>query len=291
MPDDEDAAVAAHTARSANLTLYQLYGDVEHLRVHDSRRLNGESRGERPPGAVVGRLLWIIGRPELLVEQSVSRARIGLVHAHDVAARRELLDLGLRCASRWRRGVLPGPGSRTIGTRDRNAHRKWRGRARNFDVLFLENPQQLGLRAGPWIRGAEHVSGRPFGAGLQHRALALLVEVLEEETPIRGEVVERDEEPGLLVIVVVAERPHDAWQRGILPVPRPLRIVRSQRPLERLGGAAIAERLLHAADAVVHRRQEHEITGRPGVEVAVREDAPHAESPHLLDLVADHQPA
>ena len=59
----------------------------------------------------------------------------------------------------------------------------------------------------------------------------------------------------------------------------------------RLGCAAVAEGLVEPADAVVRRGDEHEIARRPGVELAVREHAGHAEPRHLLHLVpAEHLP-
>ena len=64
-----------------------------------------------------------------------------------------------------------------------------------------------------------------------------------------------------------------------------------ERPLQRVGAAAVAERLVQPADAVVRRGDEHQIAGRPGVERAEREHAGHAHARHLVDVVpADHLP-
>ena len=56
-------------------------------------------------------------------------------------------------------------------------------------------------------------------------------------------------------------------------------------------GAAVAEGFVEAADAVVHRGKKHQVAGAPGIEVAVGEDAGHAELGHLLHVVpAEHLP-
>ena len=158
-------------------------------------------------------------------------------------------------------------------------------------MLLLENPEHFRLRAGTSLVSGKHIRSGTFGARLQNRALALLPEVLEELGAVVGEIAERDEQSSLLIVVVIAQRPHDARQRRILPVPGTRSFFRRERALDRLGGSTVAERLIEPADSVVRRRQEHQITGRPGVEVTVSKDSRHAKARHLLHVVpADHLP-
>ena len=158
-------------------------------------------------------------------------------------------------------------------------------------MLLLKNSEQLRLRARTPVVGRQYVRGRPFHSRLENRPLALLVEVLEELLPIVREIAERDEQPRLLVVVVVAERPFHLGERRTLPVPRPRRLGGRQRALDGFGRSSISKRLVQTADAVVRRRHEHEIAGRPRIEVSVREDAGHPEPRHLLHVVpADHLP-
>src|SRR6478672_4202232 len=79
---------------------------------------------------------------------------------------------------------------------------------------------------------------------------------------VRGEILERDQQSRLLVVVVVAQRPLDPRQRRVLAPPGALRLARRERALERFGGAAIAESLVQPADAVVRGRHEHQVAGR-----------------------------
>src|SRR4029078_797650 len=90
----------------------------------------------------------------------------------------------------------------------------------------------------PFVAG-EDVGRRPLDFRLVDRPLRLLPEVAEEELPVVGEVRERDEQSGLLVVVVVAERPLHPRQRRVLPPPGALRLARAQLPLDRLGGTPI----------------------------------------------------
>src|SRR4029079_14940405 len=98
----------------------------------------------------------------------------------------------------------------------RDVDREGRRGARKLDALFLENSQQLGLRAGTWIVRCQHVRRRAFGLRLEDRPLAFLIEVVEAELAVVGDVVERNEQSGLFVIVIVAERPHHPRQRRVL---------------------------------------------------------------------------
>src|SRR6185437_12190676 len=122
-----------------------------------------------------------------------------------------------------------------------------RSRARDLDVLHLKYPQQLGLRARTGIGRRKYVSSGPFGVRLQNRALALLIEVLEQLMPVVGEVAQGYEQAGFLIVVVVAERPHHARKRWILSEPRARRLAGRKRPLQRLGRATVAERFVQPA--------------------------------------------
>src|SRR5439155_23777820 len=76
--------------------------------------------------------------------------------------------------------------------------------ARDLAPLELEQPQQLGLAARARVVAREDVGGGPGLPRLADRALALEIEVVQEELRVLREVMERDQEAGLLVIVVVA---------------------------------------------------------------------------------------
>ena len=105
------------------------------------------------------------------------------------------------------------------------------------------------------------------------------------------DVAQRDEQPGLFVVVVVAQRPLHVRDRRVLLEPGALGLRRGERAIHGFRGAAVAERLVQAADAVVRRGDEHQVAGRPGVEIAVREHAGHPVARHLLHVVpADHLP-
>ena len=170
----------------------------------------------------------------------------------------------------------------------RQRHGEGRRRARNLDGLPLEHAQHLGLRARPRILRREHVGRRPLDRRLLDGALALQVEVLQEELVVVGEVRQRRQQPGLGVVVVVALRPHGLRQRRILLVPRAGIVVGLELALHRVR-AAVAERLVEPADAVVHRADEHQVARRPCVEGAVGKGAGHAELRHLRHVVPAEQ--
>src|ERR1019366_301307 len=137
------------------------------------------------------------------------------------------------------------------------------------------------------IVGGEHVGGGPFGAWLLDGAFGFEVEVAQEQLVVAGEVVERGEHAGLFVIVVVALRPLRLGERRILLVPRACVLIGAQGALFGVG-AGVAERFIEAADAVVHGGNEHQVTGGPGVEGAVGEDAGHAEFGDFGNIVPAH---
>src|SRR5262249_54461040 len=88
-----------------------------------------------------------------------------------------------------------------------NRHRERSGSALDLDALLLQHAEQIRLRGGPRIVGGEHVAGRTFSTRLEDRSLALQIEVAQEQLSVAREVVHCREQPGLLVVVVVALRP------------------------------------------------------------------------------------
>ena len=166
-------------------------------------------------------------------------------------------------------------------------HGERRCGAGNLAALILQHAQQVGLRAGPRIVGWKHVRRRTLGARLLDRPLGLQIKVAQEQLVVAGEIMQRGQHAGLLVVVVVALRPFRLGQRRILLEPGARVLVGPQRALFGVR-AAVAERLVQAADAVVHGGDEHQVAGRPRVERAVREHAGHAELGHLRDVVPAH---
>ena len=151
-------------------------------------------------------------------------------------------------------------------------------------MLALQQAQQLGLGAAMRVVDRKHISRGSGLLRLFDRALALQIEILEEQLRVVGEVVQRGQQPALLVVIVVALRPQHLGQRRIGPVPGALVFIGIEDAL--LGvGAAVAERLVQTADAVVHRGDKHQIAGTPGVEAAMGEHAGHAEPGQLLHVV------
>ncbi len=116
------------------------------------------------------------------------------------------------------------------------------------------------------------------------RALALQVIIAQELRCVIGKIIQRRQQAALLVVVVVALRPGHFRQRRIRPVPGALVFRRRQRALFGYPHRH-CERLVQAADAVVHRRHEHQIARTPGIELAMREHAGHAELGQLLRVV------
>src|SRR4030095_13549361 len=63
--------------------------------IGNARPLHAEQLAERPSRVVVGTLLGVVRAPVLVVEEHVCNAAVGLVHAHAVAAGRDMPRLGL----------------------------------------------------------------------------------------------------------------------------------------------------------------------------------------------------
>ena len=211
--------------------------------------------------------LWIVRCPVLTVQQRIRNARVRLVEPHYKTARRQLNS----------RGLLTG-----LRRRQRGADRL--GQTAQLDMLALQHLQQLQLAIGLCAVPGQDIGSRPLIVRLLHRPLALGVEVLQKVVRVLCEVRERGEQCGLLIVVVIALRPHHYRQRRILPVPGARILLRLQDALFRVR-SAVAEGLIQPADAVMHRRQEHQISRAPGIEVAVRKDPRHTEALHLRDVV------
>ena len=194
-----------------------------------------------------------------------------------------------------RRPASPRPRRRpppAAGRRTGRFDRERRGRARDLDALLLQHAQQLGLRSETRIARRQHVRRRTFGLRLQDRALALVVEVAQEvqrgcsrcSSPRR----ECPSSRSCCCCAATTARAAAADSAGTTcATSRWRESVRSCVSAV----AAVAERLVQAADAVVRRGHEHQVAGRPRVERAEREDAGHAHARHLVHVVpADHLP-
>src|SRR5208282_6149554 len=78
------------------------------------------------------------------------------------------------------------------------------------------------------------------------------------------------------------------WRIGAVPGARVF--IRLESALHGVG-VSIAEGFIEAADAVVHRSDEHQVARRPCIEIAVRENTGHAELGHVRHVArADHLP-
>ena len=129
------------------------------------------------------------------------------------------------------------PGTSTVASR---------GELLYFDVLTLEHLEQLHVAVQCAGSLADDVGSRAFERGFLHGALALQVVVLKEVLGVLREISDRGEQRGLLVIVVVALRPVDDGQRGILAVPGAGVFLRREDALFGVG-AAVAEGFVEAA--------------------------------------------
>src|SRR5262249_48086465 len=114
------------------------------------------------------------------------------------------------------------------------------GRGSSPGITYAAGPSVRAFRSERLVLGEKLWGGRRLGARFQDRALALGVEVAEEQLLVRGEVVQRGEQSGLLVVVVVALRPGRLRQRRILFVPGARVLVGPQLAHDRVG-AAVAE--------------------------------------------------
>ena len=246
--DGEEAARAADAASGRQLALDELERRVEHLRRRVTRTtltLNSSPNVQpcRRRGSAADRRAPSTG--------SRAACRRCGCRADPCAARRCRPGT---CASRAGAGLsvagLPAFVLRDSAPARRSsplpaAPRRWSSRAPGGflpgsvtvkGAVARETSQPCSCRmrsrsaCGP-SRGSSPGTRRPPGPsvfGLQDRALALQVEVLEKEVLVVGEVVERDEQPRLLVVVVVPLRPLRLGQRRVLLVPGARGVVRAR---------------------------------------------------------------
>ena len=161
--DEEHGAGASHAALGLDVAGDTLHRDVQDLGVRRAQRAHAEALGEGPAGVVVRILLRIVRAPVLVVEQGVGDARVGLIHADDVAAGGELARLR-RCDRRRRRAVACGASaasaaatSSCCGLPNDDRHRECLRRPGYLDGLFLQYAQELRLRASARFVGGQHV--------------------------------------------------------------------------------------------------------------------------------------
>ncbi len=95
--------------------------------------------------------------------------------------------------------------------------------------------------------------------------------------------MQRSEKPGLLIIIVVALRPHRLRQRRVLAIPGAAILFRSKLAFHSIR-AAVAKSLIEPADAVVHGGDEHQVSRGPRIKIPMRKNAGHAEARHIGDV-------
>ena len=107
-------------------------------------------------------------------------------------------------------------------------------------MLLLKNPEKLRLSTRPSVVSRKDVGSRALHPRLENRAFALFVEVLQKLLSVVCEIAQRHEQTGLLVVVVVAERPLHFGERRILSVPCARSLIRRQRALYRFRSSSIS---------------------------------------------------
>ena len=236
---DRALAQPGDPAGRGDLAFDERHGRVEDGDVVDADGLDVVERPERPADVVVRP--GVVDVEVLAVEHHVGHARIGLVHADDVAPGRVF-------------GVLDLEG--LVGPMD-------------LDALGLELAQEPGRLAGARVVAGEDVGRGALGPGLGHGALALEVEVLQELVLERRDVVHADEDAALLEVDVVADGPERRAQGRVGPVPGPVARGRDDP------GRAVARALglVEAADGVVAVGRVEGVVRGPAVVEGVGPDA------------------
>src|SRR5581483_3019083 len=79
--------------------------------------------------------------------------------------------------------------------------------SRNLAALVLQHPQQLCLRAEPWVVCRENISSRASHSRLLNGSFRLQIKIAQEYLVICREVREAAENAGFFVVVVIALRP------------------------------------------------------------------------------------
>ena len=215
------------------------------------------------PRHVVVRLVGRFARELLRLEQVHRVVAIGLVEPDDEAP---LLE----------RPLLHG--DRGVEPRDLDAVA-----AQDLDHLRHAPRVALVLRDDERVRVALDA--------LLPRVVALAVEVAQDLLRVLRRPVQDREAPGLHVVRVVAQRPHELLVRrpGAVPLAirhRPVHVLvrRAQRALDRLG-RVVAERLVAAPERVVVGRDRVEVVEAPRLAEAPRPDAGHPERRQGVHLV------
>src|SRR5438105_3282970 len=113
MIDDEDLAASLYPAGRPNFAGHAFHRRSKDLKIRDPHDLHVVEFTEGPAGVIIDILLRIVRAPVLIVEQHIDDPAVGLIHAHDVAAGRELAGF-----SRWlflllHTGLRRGPALRS----------------------------------------------------------------------------------------------------------------------------------------------------------------------------------
>ena len=250
-------------------------GHVEQGLVRDLPHVCVTHQPYRPRRVVV-RAKIRIGE-HLLLEQNLGEPCVRLIALDDEGAGREraFFQLHLRC-----------------GLAD-------------FDTLHPQKVDRDRDARHVALAGGNEVSRHRFPAARLDRVARLHVEVFEDHFRELRRVLKRRQHARFAVVGVVAKRPVEVAGRGPRTEPLALTLIaasRGDRRRVRLRSATAAVtqseflsvraaeplNLVHADHAVVVRRHEREIAGRPHVDVAVRPHAGHAVLRHLRHLEVRH---
>ena len=205
-----------------------------------------------PGGVVVGHELGV--GIDLLAEEGLGEAAVGLVELDDEGAGGEVavgeLESGLEAA--------------------------------DFDALHAKDVDDEGDTGHVLLVGGDDVGeGRLGGAGVDG-IFRLGVEVFEDGLGERGGELESGEDAGFSVVGVVAHGPDDVAIGRVGAEPGALADVSDgaaaggRDEAMHGGGAAVAEDLVEAPEAVVVGAHGGDVAGGPAVDVAVVPDAGHA---------------
>ena len=251
----------------------RLDGHVENGLIGDFVHLGVAHHPHGPGRIVVSGEAGI--REVLLLEQDLRQAPVGLVALDDQGAG------GVRALLEFHFG----------------------GGAAHLDALQPQNVDDEGDARHIRLAGGEHVAEGRFGLSGFDRVAALVVEVLEHRLGEAGGQFEGGKHAGLRVVGVVAHGPLDVAVRRKRPVPFAGGHVAAAASGRSAGsppgppagtaaadgaahgvGAAVAHNLVHPQHAVVVRRHEAEVPGRPHVDESMGPDAGHAVGDHLGHL-------
>ena len=199
---DKDGSLAANAAGNPERSLDLSHRSIQHLHVCNAHDLHVAELAKGPCGVIVRTALRIVRAPVLVVEKHVRDPAVGLVHANQIRACRKLHDFGggfffVVLFILVRLVIL-------VALRLAHRHREWSRGLNNLTPLQLQDAQQFGLSAGPRIVCRKDVCRRAFVLWLVDGPLALQIKVTQKQLAVLRKVVERDQQAGLLVIIVVA---------------------------------------------------------------------------------------